>query len=129
MADHELRRLTIAWFSIIAGKWAFLVTTLVIAYAAGGAAAVGLLGLARFLVPTVIAPFAGLPAVRWPPEVVLRTVNATRTAAIALAGVVVGLDLRSSCCSWSSRLRLEPAHSPDHCTWPCSLRSPGRPAS
>lgn len=93
MADHELRRLTIAWFTISAGKWAFLVTTLVIAYAAGGAGAVGLLGLARFLVPTVIAPFAGLPTVRWPPEVVLRTVNATRTAAIILAGVVVGLDL------------------------------------
>ena len=35
--------------------------------------------LARFLVPTLIAPFAGLPTVRWRPEAVLRTVNAIRT--------------------------------------------------
>ena len=91
--DPALRRLTIAWFTIMAGKWAFLVTTLVSAYVAGGTLAVGLLGLARFLVPTLIAPFAGLPTVRWAPEAVLRTVNAIRTLSIALALVVVGLDL------------------------------------
>ncbi len=91
--DRELRRLTIAWFAVIAGKWAFLVTTLVIAYEAGGAVAVGLLGLARFLVPTLIAPFAGLPTVRWRLEVVLRAVNAIRTLAVALAVGVVALDL------------------------------------
>ncbi len=91
--DPELRRLTIAWFTVIAGKWAFLITTLVIAYEAGGAVAVGLLGLARFLVPTVIAPFAGLPTVRWRLEVVLRAVNAIRTLAIALAVGVFALRL------------------------------------
>lgn len=91
--DPELRRLTVAWFTVIAGKWAFLVSTLVAAYEAGGTVAVGLLGLARFLVPTLIAPFAGLPTVRWRPEAVLRTVNATRTASIGLAVAVVALDL------------------------------------
>lgn len=91
--DPELRRLTIAWFTIIAGKWAFLVSTLVAAYEAGGTVAVGLLGLARFLVPTLTSPFAGLPTVRWQPEVVLRTVNAIRTVSIGLAVAVVALDL------------------------------------
>src|SRR5688500_6227794 len=91
--DPDLRRLTIAWFTVIAGKWAFLVTTLVAAYEAGGTLAVGLLGLARFLVPTLTAPFAGLPTVRWRPEVVLRTVNAVRTVSIGLAVVVVALGL------------------------------------
>lgn len=91
--DPELRRLTLAWFTIIAGKWAFLVSTLVAAYEAGGTVAVGLLGLARFLVPTLVAPFAGLPTVRWRPEAVLRTVNATRAASIGLAIIVVALDL------------------------------------
>ena len=91
--DPALRRLIIAWFTIMAGKWAFLVTTLVSAYAAGGTVAVGVLGLARFLVPTLIAPFAGLPTVRWAPEVVLRAVNTIRTLAIGLALVAVGLDL------------------------------------
>jgi len=91
--DPALRRLSVAWFSIMAGKWAFLVTTLVSAYVAGGTVAVGILGLARFLVPTAIAPFAGLPTARWRPEVVLRTVNAIRTVSIGLALVVVGLEL------------------------------------
>lgn len=77
----------------MAGKWAFLVTTLVAAYQAGGTLAVGLLGLARFLVPTITAPFAGLPTIRWRPEAVLRAVNATRTVAIAVAIGVVALDL------------------------------------
>ncbi len=93
LEDPDLRRLTIAWFTVIAGKWAFLVSTLVAAYEAGGTVAVGLLGLARFLVPTLTSPFAGLPTVRWQPEAVLRTVNAIRTVAIGLAVVVVALDL------------------------------------
>jgi hypothetical protein len=91
--EPALRRLTVAWFALIAAKWAFLVTTLVIAYEAGGAVAVGLLGLARFLAPTLMAPFAGLPTVRWRPEVVLRTVNAIRTACVALAIVVIAMAL------------------------------------
>ena len=91
--DPGLRGLTAAWLAVIAGKWAFLVTTLVIAYQAGGAVAVGLLGLARFMTPTLIAPFAGLPTVRWRPEAVLRGVNAARTVAIALAAVTVALGL------------------------------------
>jgi Cyclic nucleotide-binding domain/Major Facilitator Superfamily len=91
--DPDLRGLTAAWFAVVAGKWAFLVTTLVIAYQTGGAVAVGLLGLARFLPPTLVAPFAGLPTVRWPPEVVLRTVNAVRTLAIALGAVVLAVGL------------------------------------
>ena len=91
--DPDLRRLIVAWFTVIAGKWAFLVSTLVAAYEAGGTVAVGLLGLARFLVPTLIAPFAGLPTVRWPPEAVLRTVNAIRTLSIGLAVAVVALHL------------------------------------
>jgi hypothetical protein len=91
--DPGLRSLTVAWFAVVAGKWAFLVTTLIIAYQAGGAFAVGLLGLARFLTPTLIAPFAGLPTVRWRPEVVLRAVNAIRTVAIAVVAVGVALGL------------------------------------
>ncbi len=93
LQDPVLRRLTAAWLAVNAGKWAFLVTTLVSAYAFGGPVAVGLLGLARFLVPTVIAPFAGLPTVRWRPEVVLRAVLIVRALAIALAAGTLLLGL------------------------------------
>ncbi len=90
--DQELRRLIVAWFTIIAGKWALLVTTLVIAYDRGGAVAVGILGLARYLTPTILAPFAGLPAARWPNEAVLRATNAARTIAAVGVVAVVALD-------------------------------------
>ena len=89
LGDPSLRRLIIAWFTVMAGKWALLVTTLVIAYERGGAVAVGVLGLARYLTPAILAPFAGLPAARWPLEVVLRATNIIRTmAVIATVGIV-----------------------------------------
>lgn len=91
--DPDLGRLLFSWFAVNAGKWAFLVTNLVLAYEAGGTIAVGLLGLCRFLTPTIVAPFAGLPTVRWRPEAVLRATNAIRAAAIVLAIVVIGAEL------------------------------------
>jgi MFS family permease len=93
LGDPGLRSLTAAWFAVVAGKWALLVTTLIIAYQAGGTFAVGLLGLARFLTPTLVAPFAGLPTVRWRPEDVLRTVNAIRTVAVGAGAAIVALGL------------------------------------
>lgn len=92
-SDPDLGRLLFSWFAINAGKWAFLVTNLVLAYEAGGTVAVGLLGLFRFLTPTLLAPFAGLPTVRWRPETVLRSTNAVRAAAIVLAIAAIAADL------------------------------------
>ncbi len=89
LADDDLRRMTIAWFAINCGKWTFLVTNLVIAFAAGGPVAVGLLGLARYLTPTILAPFAGVPVARWSAERVLFTANAIRAVGVVMAVVVV----------------------------------------
>lgn len=93
LADRDLARLLAAWLSIMAGKWAFLVGNVVIAYDAGGAVAVGVMGLARYLTPTLIAPFSGLPTARWRPDRVLVAVNAVRTAAVAIAALIVATDL------------------------------------
>ncbi len=91
LADRTVRRLIVAWFAVNAGQSALLVTTLVIAYGEGGAVAVGFFGLARYLTPTVLAPFVGLPAARWPTEAVLRWTNAIRTlAVIAMVAIVAG---------------------------------------
>lgn len=91
--DPDLRRLLVAWFAVMAGKWALLVTTLVLAYEVGGAATVGMLGIARFLTPALLAPLAGLPTARWSPEHVLRAANATRALAVGLILGVVVADL------------------------------------
>jgi MFS family permease len=89
LAEPATRRLVIAWFAIVAGKWTLLVTTLVIAYDRGGTVAVGILGLVRYLTPAVVAPFAGVPTGRWRPLDVLRAANLARTVAAAAVAIVV----------------------------------------
>ena len=89
LAEPALRRLLFAWFTVNAGKWAFLVTNLVVAYDRGGAAWVGALSVARYLTPALIAPLAGLPVARWRPETVLRATNAMRTVAVLAAAAVI----------------------------------------
>lgn len=84
VAEPALARLQVAWFSIHAGKTGLLVVNLIIAYAAGGVAGLGVFGLARFLVPTVLAPFAGLPTTRWPAASVLLAANSVRAVAVVL---------------------------------------------
>ena len=69
----------------------------------------GLSGSPASSPPTLIAPFAGLPTVRWRPEAVLRTANAIRTAGDRPA--------RSSSSGWTCR------------SSSCSSWSPSRPAS
>jgi MFS family permease len=92
LADRDLARLLGAWLSVMAGRSAFLVVTLVIAYELGGAPAVGLMGLVRYLIPMLLAPLAGLPTARWRPDLVLVTTNAIRTFAVAIAALTIALD-------------------------------------
>jgi predicted MFS family arabinose efflux permease len=93
LRDRDLGRLEFAWFAVQTGKSAFLVTMLVLAYEAGGTVAVGLMGLASYLTPTVLAPLAALPARRWPTERVLLAANAGRALAVLLAVGIVALQL------------------------------------
>ncbi len=92
LTDTALRRLIVAWFAVVAGKWALLVATLVIAYEQGGPVAVGILGVVRYLTPAVVAPFAGVPAARWSALPVLRATNIARTIAAGGVAVVVAMD-------------------------------------
>jgi hypothetical protein len=92
MADAAVRQLIIAWFAVVAGKWALLVTTLVIAYEQGGPVAVGILGVVRYLTPAIVAPFAGVPAGRWGALQALRATNIARTIAVVAVAVVVATD-------------------------------------
>ncbi len=89
VTDPDIARIELSWLAVNTGKWAFLVTNLVIAYEAGGAAAVGILGLARYLTPTLIAPFAGLPTARWSSDRVLVATNIARAFAVVLSVLVI----------------------------------------
>jgi MFS family permease len=89
LAEGSIRRLLVAWAASNAGQYALLVINLVVAYDLGGAVGVSLFGLARYLTPTILAPFVGLPVARWPAETVLRGTTAVRAlAVVGLLGIV-----------------------------------------
>lgn len=92
LAEPALRRLVAAWFAMHAGRLALLVTTLVVGYEQGGPVGVGVLGLARYLTPSLLAPFASVPAARWSTEGVLRATNLVRALAVVGIALVVALD-------------------------------------
>jgi predicted MFS family arabinose efflux permease len=90
LANGDIGRLEGAWLATNAATSAFLVVTLVVAYNAGGALAAGLLGVVRYLPPTLVTPFAGIPAARWRPDRVLLAVDLGRAIAMALtAGLLI----------------------------------------
>lgn len=92
LRNGAVGRLEIGWLAANANTYAFLVVTLVVAYDAGGAAAVGLLGVVRAVPPTLLAPLAGVPAARWPPGRVLLAVNLGRASAVVMTGAVLAID-------------------------------------
>jgi cyclic nucleotide-binding protein/MFS transporter len=92
LAEGSIRRLIVAWAASNAGQYAVLVINLVVAYDLGGAVGVGLFGLARYLMPTILAPFVGLPVARWPAESVLRGTTTVRTLAVVGLLAVVVMD-------------------------------------
>jgi MFS family permease len=93
IADRDLRGLLVEWFASNAGKWAFMVVTWVLAFDAGGAWAVGILGLAQFVPQMLVAPFSGIPTAKWRVESVLRAALVVRMFATVLAVAVIAADL------------------------------------
>jgi MFS family permease len=91
--NPELRRLELAWAGSTIGSWAYGIALAVFAYQAGGAAAVGLVGLIRILPSAVASPFAALLADRFPRRQVMILADVVRAAALILAGLAVALEL------------------------------------
>jgi MFS family permease len=87
--NRGLRRVELAWAGSVTGDWAYAVALGVFAYHAGGAAAVGLVGLIRFVPAAVAAPFAALLADRRPRQRVMLAADLLRSASLAGAAAVV----------------------------------------
>ena len=83
-----LRRLELAWVGSVTGEWAYVVALAVYAYEAGGATAVGLVALLRFLPSAAVAPFAAVLADRHSRQRVMLTADAIRAVALAGAAAV-----------------------------------------
>jgi MFS family permease len=91
--NREIRRLELGWAASIIGHWAYGVALAVYAYRQGGAAAVGLVGLIRFIPPAFAAPFAAMLADRYSRRSVMVAANVMRGAALAALTAASVADL------------------------------------
>jgi MFS family permease len=90
--NPSLRRLQLAWIGSSVGTWGYVVALLVYAYDHGGAAAVGLVGLIRWLPAAIAAPFGGMVGDRFPRLRVMVVSDLIRAAALASAAAAIALS-------------------------------------
>jgi MFS family permease len=88
-ANRGLRRLQLAWAGSIIGTWAFAIALSVYAYDHGGASAVGLMVLIRWLPAAFASPFMGILGDRYPRVLVMIGSDLLRAAAFAGMTAVV----------------------------------------
>ena len=132
LRSPNLRRAQAAFGFMWAGEWAATVAVGVIAFHHGGAAAVGLVAVARMIPAALVAPVAATVADRGRRESVLAWVGVVRALSLGAAGVVsatgapVGLVYVALVVATVAQTLFRPAHSallPSLCTTPAELTS------
>jgi len=84
-----LRRIELAFAGSIVGDWAYAVGVAVYAYEHGGATAVGVLGVVRYVSMAVISPFASMLGDRYPRRFVMVGSDSTRAVLVLAAAVLI----------------------------------------
>jgi MFS family permease len=90
--NPNIRRVESAWALSIFAHWAYGIALAVFAYREGGAAAVGLVGLIRFLPSAFASPFAAVLGDRFRRERVIVSAELTRGLLLVATTVVVAVD-------------------------------------
>ncbi|HEX9597864.1 MAG TPA: MFS transporter [Gaiellaceae bacterium] len=90
--NPALRRIELAWASSVIGTWAYGIAVIVYAYEQGGATAVGVVGLARWLAAAVASPFAALLGDRYDRRWVMASSDLARAALIGGAALAAFAD-------------------------------------
>jgi hypothetical protein len=93
LANNSLRRIEGSWAAGIAADGAFLVVLLVVAYQAGGAVAVGILGAVRVVPAIFAAPHATTLVERYRGNRVLTAINVLRALGAVATAAVIAVDL------------------------------------
>jgi MFS family permease len=88
-ANPRLRRLELALAGSVTGEWAYAIALAVYAFDQGGAAAVGLVGLIRFLPSALAAPFAAVLGDRFSRVRVMVVSDVLRALAMVAAALAV----------------------------------------
>jgi MFS family permease len=84
-----LRRIELAWAASIVGTWAYGIAVIVYAYEQGGATAVGVVGLARWLAAAIASPFAAILGDRYDRRWVMAASDLARAVLIGGAALAV----------------------------------------
>ena len=90
--NPNIRKIEGAWAASILSHWAYGIALAVYAYRDGGAAAVGLIGLVRFLPSAIASPFAAVLGDKFRRERVIVVAELTRAVLLAATTVVVVMD-------------------------------------
>lgn len=91
-ANRGLRRIQLAWAGSIMGTWAYGIAVVVYAYEQGGATAVGLVTMVRWLAAAVASPFAALLGDRYDRRWVMVGSDLVRAGLIGAAALAVSVD-------------------------------------
>jgi MFS family permease len=90
--NPNIRRIEGAWAASILAHWAYGIALAVFAYRDGGAAAVGLVGLVRFLPAAAASPFTAVLGDRYPRERVIVVAELSRAVLLATTTAIVVME-------------------------------------
>ncbi len=90
--NRNLRRLSLAFAGSIVGDWAYAVAAALYAYSRGGAAAVGVLAVVRYVLLAVLTPFTSMLADRFDRRTVMVTADLIRVGLVLLGALVIRVD-------------------------------------
>src|SRR4029077_10841340 len=88
----SLRRISLAFAASVIGDWAYAVAVSVWAFGQGGATAVGLFGVARYVSMAVLGPLLSTLADRFPRRRVMIGADLVRMVLVVLGAVAIATD-------------------------------------
>jgi MFS family permease len=92
LRNRDVLRLELAWAFSIISTWAYSIAVVMFSFEKGGATAVGLVGLLRWLAAGLVSPFAALLADRYERRAVMVASDLLRAVLIAGAAAAVLAD-------------------------------------
>src|SRR5262249_5252764 len=92
LRNPNILRLELAWAFSIVSTWAYSIAVVVFSFEEGGATAVGVVSLLRWLAAGLVSPFAALLADRYERRAVMVASDLLRAALIAGAAAAVLVD-------------------------------------
>lgn len=92
LKNRNLRRINLALSGSVIGDWAYSVAIAIWAYREGGAAAVGLFGVVRYITMAFVGPLLAALADKYPKKLVMIGADGVRAALVFGAVALIALD-------------------------------------